>query len=789
MPDFIEIYSRSKKPDPNIPVIQKSESTNVLSKYRSYTYKITLSCLSGSQLNDPKLYAQPNLLKYIVLQSGGKGFDAINSPVHATSSQKESATSINFKADSPAEINAAENARRYIDRLNNNPLLIAGFNQKSAGRFDMFIENLSIDSIISFTEVTNTTLPTTINFEVIEPYSVNGFLEALAVSASAAGWATYAEAPFVLLFEWIGYPDGPGLPNAKSIPEKRFITMGFSSMEVEITPRGTVYKCSAFAWGDRAHGDASRLSNTMSVTGNTVGELLVDLFKNFNQQQTTDRIPNYENISDAVSHHDYFDIKFDTVDSNGLIKRDPSPSSAETGNVLADLTTPISKSKLFNDGSSAQISLLNPASQLYGQPNYPNFKGTASTYTLIPAGGLVSASDSGTTTYFGSFGNTDKKYQISFNSGISLRDAVAELILNSEYVRNKLADLYGGDGSNSIDSAGRVDYFVINVETQELPNRDEIRNLSTRKYIFRVQPFKILRSRIPGIGKLQQNLKDLKKISVRSYNYIYSGSNTEILNFRLQYNYLYYEALPRSMGANDQPSRRTSYQSDDSSDLKIDPAQQVAAGERNIANSISAGATAKTSYWTDSDRYGPNSAVPRQDDPYYALSSNLHRALIDPKASMVQAELEILGDPYFLVTGGIGNQFPTTGIDSSIDNTQAPHLYGDCIIDITFQNPQDIDTKTGFMYLNQENTSPFHGAYRVLQVHSTFREGAFKQKLDLIKIPGQDPTNKTQSLAQQSGTVEKPNFEDATAADTSKPVASNNGPPSKAVIPTIHKKK
>jgi hypothetical protein len=171
--------------------------------------------------------------------------------------------------------------------------------------------------------------------------------------------------------------------------------------------------------------------------------------------------------------------------------------------------------------------------------------------------------------------------------------------------------------------------------------------------------------------------------------------------------------------------------------------------------------------------------VQRQDDPYFVLAENLHRALIDPRASMVLANINIIGDPFFLVTGGIGNQVKTSDRSSSIDFTQAQHLYGDMIVDIKFQNPQDIGDN-GFITYNKKVTSPFHGAYIVNKIVSTFKEGQFKQNLELRKIAGQDPTNTVQVLDRDNGTTgseDKAGAPTTDARDKSKASVAGNDIP------------
>jgi hypothetical protein len=81
----------------------------------------------------------------------------------------------------------------------------------------MFIDGVEIGTLMAFSEQAGSTLPTQIKFEVVEPYSVNGFIEALHVAAIGAGYPSYLEASFVLKLEFWGYPDEGDFSEPKKI--------------------------------------------------------------------------------------------------------------------------------------------------------------------------------------------------------------------------------------------------------------------------------------------------------------------------------------------------------------------------------------------------------------------------------------------------------------------------------------------------------------------------------------------------------------------------------------------
>jgi hypothetical protein len=195
----------------------------------------------------------------------------------------------------------------------------------------------------------------------------------------------------------------------------------------------------------------------------------------------------------------------------------------------------------------------------------------------------------------------------------------------------------------------------------------------------------------------------------------------------MNYDHLFYEGLPRAFGIDDQPTSVS--RSSQTNETIPDQPGGTPPSSNDSTNLVSSTVRVDPT----SERFNKlKNGVLRQDDPYFALAYNLHRAVIKPQASLAQAELDILGDPYYLVTGGIGNQPPAA------DEIAARN--GDCLIDIEFRSPEDIGPD-GFMAYNQTFNDPFHGAYRVLRVTHFFKDGLFKQKLNLVRAPGQDPTN------------------------------------------------
>ena len=129
---------------------QAATEKNILHNYRSWTYNFALGAITPRGLIDQTRLAK-DIKNFAVLNSAGKGTTGVGL----------SEGGLNEKSEN------YEYSKGLVD----------GFNKDSAGRFDMFIDNVQIDSILGHSQQGGTSIATNIGFEVYEPYSMNGFID------------------------------------------------------------------------------------------------------------------------------------------------------------------------------------------------------------------------------------------------------------------------------------------------------------------------------------------------------------------------------------------------------------------------------------------------------------------------------------------------------------------------------------------------------------------------------------------------------------------------------------
>lgn len=651
---------------------------NVLNSYRSYTYNFTLAAIRRDQVNNPESYRNSEL-DLVILKSSGKGNSTLSTNV----------TPIERK-------NTSENSS--ADTNESSSQLVEGFNKKSPGRFDMFIDGVEISTLMGFSKEASTTIPTTLKFDVFEPYSINGFIEALHVAAVAGGYLTYAQASFVLKMEFIGYPDDESVEDstAKKIElSERYFVFKFTGIEIDLSEKGTRYKCSAIPFNELGFGQSNVIKKPTNASGSTVQELLEDLMKNITSQILDANKSSKEGLN--ANKGDIYEIKFPTY---------------EEQSINFDGVNDIGKSKILEP---------NKENTLYKFVD--NGEDQQDAYNPTPGGKtkVTKASIIGSTPV------------VNFFNGSVLNEAIAAVIRDSTYLRDKLKNI-----KQNLDENDMFDYFLVSVDVEDQTEIDEESRKPFRKYTYVVTPYKIHFTKIPNYASQLFDSSKMKKRTVREYNYVYTGKNIDVLNFKLNFNLLYFEAIPYAMGNNNRPGSK-----DLASSPKVDSIQVKGDSQTVIkSNEIPVPKQDVVTYNTV-----PTDGKASQllDDPYSVLAINLHEAVINSKVNMLTGEIQIIGDPLYLVTGSMANYRPKLNPDmpSVTVSGEAAHTLGEVLININFSNPIDINPLEdgGMMYFDK-NKAPFSGIYKVLKAHSSFKDGQFTQRLEIIRIPGQTDNTK-----------------------------------------------
>jgi hypothetical protein len=687
---------------------QAAAEKNILNNYRSWTYNFALSAVSPQALSNPRLL-EGDMKRFPVLNSAGKGTAGI-----AVSQSGDNRTAGNLK---------------------NTTGLVDGFNKNSPGRFDMYIDNVEIESFLGAgTTGTGSSTPTNIKFDVYEPYSMNGLIEALQVAAKAAGYSDYIKGVFALRVQFQGYPDSA--TDAQMRPEiipmsTRYFTITMTQVEVDVNEQGTRYKIEAAPTSKMVMGLPNKLTSDIKVAGDTVGEVLKNFFNAINDM--TEGRMEAERGNGKGKPCDTYEISCPKMSTVG------SPQNTKAailkGTTGTSYTSEIIKAKMLDELKSSEVFQM-------GDPS--RFKN-----------GYVGTTNSSTATNASSNPSTGKlnpkTSTVVFSAGSQIHDCIAAIVRDSEYTR----DLLKPENLKKVKQGnGYITYFTVRTELDFLPGFDNANNKNYINYRYVLEPYQIHYSRIPGqqLGKV--DLKDIKGKIKREYNYIYTGKNVDVLKFNLKFDNLYFSAMPALMGNRKAVNQTANAAApNNQTDATKEPAPAVRdnanAGETSVPLSPTGTSQTANSYQNESARAG----LP-QGDPYALMAKNLHRAVLD-NVGLITGKLEILGDPYYLVTGGMFNGDLVLKDPKMTVDGQAPITQGDLYININFRNPIDINPTTGLADFGKAPVA-FSGVYRTLTLSSSFRGGVFTQNIDVMRMEGQVVGKESEILAPNGKTTPTP---------------------------------
>lgn len=708
--------------DPNGAALGKK--SNVLNQYRSVSYNFTLAALKKSQLNDPASF-NPNNPDFVIVSTKGKRIgsgggmstntDPLNTAQPARTVNANSSDSNTNNANATNQVSSTDpSATQKLNQQQANNFAadyIGQFNQESPGRFDMFIDDVDILSTFSFNEGTATTLPTEMNFQVIEPYSMNGFMEALQAAAIGAGYTDYASCSFVMIIDFTGYPAQFDIPMPMPIPgASRTFIITIAGVDAEINEKGTVYKIKAVLSSGLLFGERiGTLKRKISAKGNTVKDLLDDLTTGINNENIA--TARSKGVTDSFI--DQYEILFPKYDNNDRIIPGEVNDIGKSGYGIESGSQNLSK---MQDIDSTKASYLGKSTNTNSRPE------TKSTAAVPLA-----------------------TYSAQFDSGLPIQSAIAAAIRDSDYVKNIIKAFMEKDGGakNKVDPNQMVDYFIIipKVRDQEGPINPTT-NRPYKVYSYIVKQYKMLYNMaVPGQSRQRIDDKKLQQLTLRNYNYMYTGLNTDVLDFKINFNTLFYETLPKALG---NPPERVVTSSD-----KAKPGNSNIVKEKTLVPMVAnqnSNFTAPRADSADMNSQNPGgmpNAGPGGLEYYNQMVKAMHSTIVTSNAGLVTGELSILGDPYYITSGASGNNASSGGKQGGYaGNQEAAVSAGQVLVSVNFNNPIDINRSTGLMKF-QQKVMPFSGVFQVNTVRHKFKNGLFTQDLQIIRVPGQ-PQNSSQ---------------------------------------------
>lgn len=628
------------------------------------------------------------------------------------------------------------------------------------GSPEYFINNFQMNCIITASPSAGNSNATKFSFDIYEPYSMGLLLQSMQNAAVKAGYLSYLDnTPYLLRMDIQGY-DEKGIV-IKSIKPK-FFTLKLTSMKFSVNEGGSTYKVEAIPYNHSGMSDATNITySDLKISGSSNGQYsgsVVDVLTQSPQSLVSvlNNIEKKLKTDGKIGVPDQYDIQFPQTASEFYstagrpprdVKATANPNSPPQRSVSGAETTQSDTSIEYPLNPIATASL--GFDQLRG--GNPLFKRANDKYDektgVIKRDGMTI---------------DPKTRAFHFSQKTSLTAIINQIILSSDYAKKAI------DPKN-VTPEGYIKWFKLDVQI-ELLSYDAVIGDYAKKITYRVVPYYIHQSIFSNVNAAPIGYAELMKHVAKEYNYIYTGQNVDILKFDININNLFYT------GANPKPESQSGAVANQDQNLseKLPNKAKAGVGQAAAAQATEAGRarTKKSPELISAFRGGAENKTTEQ-----LVAENFQKAFISgSSADMVTVDLEILGDPYWLVDSGIANYFSTAQSEKSqITNDGTMHYEaGNIYIYLTFKTPADINEKKGtydFSVAGKE--SPFGGLYRITSVENFFNDGFWKQKLKCLRMPGpQGPEVNSKKNGSAPVVISKEDAAAVTVEEAEKPKTS-----------------
>lgn len=319
----------------------------------------------------------------------------------------------------------------------------------------------------------------------------------------------------------------------------------------------------------------------------------------------------------------------------------------------------------------------------------------------------------------------------NFRKGASLFGVIDTMIINSQVM-----DQFQNEGQlNAMATSEYIPWY----KTEIVPNIIGF-DVATMNFVYEfhyiISPYSVHYSKMPGVNIIFSTDR-LRELAVREYNYIYTGKNIDVLKFDIKYNNLFQTPLLLS------PPSESSLQGQRGREQVVNsniPENVYEEAINNLQNKISnkLGTTGFT----------PAQAVEKMNYRDLEITNRSHiglalkEFLYNPPAelALIRADVEIIGDPVYIVGSGIAERPVLSNTDILTPDGEVNGFTREPDVIFKFRFPDDLPSKDQLQKgVSQQKIKEgaYNGLYQVIGVENRFSEGAFTQRLQLLRRKNQ----------------------------------------------------
>ena len=684
----------------NLTKISIDPRTNELNQFSSVSYNIALYMMNSksyvdltSQPNDPNFVLDPNSgVSQLLMRSGGTGIDNPNN-----------------------------------DFSNN-----------------FFIDDLEIQAIaVGPDKFRHNTNATNIRFTITEPRGVTLLekLQRLAGTVLASTKEKYIHAPYLLEIKFKGYDENGKPMPASSTP--KYIPIKITDIKFEVNSSGTQYRVEAIPFANHTMGSVmSTIPHNIELKASTVGDIFdSEVIQTRTVRERVEADPRFrsatgstpsifQNKTIKTTHKNLGEILTDSrrrrTQPTKLTDKDLKVTNIPPAAVKHDTYSFL----IADEIARAELNI----DDIYDALNTP-------TPTDDSKKGNTSADQKQYEAYVQSLtkGITlDKKTKtFTIAAGTDITKLINLVIMHSDYMDKNIEE----NPQAGLKTGDPINWFKIRpvIASSTQPGGGYDSKDGRYKYLIQyvVEKNVVHYSDFPWAKKS-------KPVGIgyhKKYDFIFTGQNTEVLDFDLKFNVAFIQTMTAGTG---HPSNFDSKPVN----LPFTPTTKElpSSVEGNIINS--------------------------EDGLKRQRAKDLFSSVMSDGVDLVNLDLRIVGDPAWIPTSDAywqdkvrqGESYTQAFMpDGTINyNLTSP------FIQLNLKTPTDYDETTGLQDPNKAGNSSFSGVYRIFSCDSTFSGGVFQQRLTGMRPPGQDADLAQLKVYNRSGSNSSSNSQRKDLFDTVK---------------------
>lgn len=596
------------------------------------------------------------------------------------------------------------------------------------GRFDFFIDDVELESIIGFMKGFNTNV-SKIRFKITEPYSMGLFIISVQQLAQELGHDNWRDAPFLLSIDFKGNKETGQIDSIQNTSKR--IPFIFTDIEMTVTESGSVYMCEAMPHNQAALTDnVSKFKSEIAIKGKTVQEILQTGEKSL-QSVVNQR---YKQLVEQklVSVADEILILFpqdvsSSANNNSSKKENNSSAVTDPGNSSESsifkklgVTRSTVNQSLVQDSKDCNV--IGKASSGFSEYRTGTTPiGKENAVYDEKSGGFIRAKNT----------IDVKESDFKFAQNTDIPNAINQVILQSDFVKETLnAANLTAEGYRTV---WRIDVQTYNLGSKETPEQ----GVKPKLYVYRVVPYNAHAGNMMPPNTKPPGYDNLKKQVVKEYNYIYTGKNVDIKNFEIKINNGFSSVMAVDGGRKSQDVKQAAEMSGKSEQQSV----SLMLGKGNAPSKELGVIPTIVKYIgtiTGTDKKGGGGVETES-----TRAGRLFMDAVTRGMDLIELDMTIIGDPYYIVQSGMGNytskptQYMNLNEDGSVN-----YQNGEVVIGVNFRTPIDINQQSGmYDFGGKSKTAPvmqYSGMYKVLTVNSTFKGGEFVQTLKGQRMPLQE---------------------------------------------------